>query len=78
MIVYRMTARAVLSIIEKNHPFQFIGKNVLRMMTATAKAIAIPMTSLGLSLRDLSFSVSKYLTSPACDWNAPSFFFAML
>lgn len=39
--------------------------------------IAIPMTVRGLTLIPFSFSVSKYLISPAEDWKLLSFFFAM-
>lgn len=45
--------------------------------TTAMTTIAIAMTTLGPILTPFSFSVSKYLMSPADDWKPLSFFFAI-
>jgi len=50
---------------------------VLSTRTTAMTTIAIAMTTLGPILTPFSFSVSKYLMSPADDWKPLSFFFAM-
>ncbi len=49
------------------------GKNTPRRSTIAMRPMAIAMTAVGLSLRPLSFSVSKYLMRPAEDWKPVSF-----